>query len=104
MSWSCKSGLFCRTIRTVLSVWLDGYPDDLKEAPHFPSLHRLLEFVQCNMSDGDVVQRVKRRLDSFLRDDDSHTYISGESSVELVDSTRSSGTMTHMLTSLVSHR
>ncbi|KAK2186783.1 hypothetical protein NP493_189g05005 [Ridgeia piscesae] len=65
-----------KTIRTVLSVWLDGYPDDLKEAPHFPSLHTLLAFVQHNMADSDVVERVKRRLDSFLRDDDSPTYIS----------------------------
>ena len=58
----------CSTIRTVLSAWLDAYPDDFRGAPHQAALGRLRQFAVDQLpSDGELLRRVGARLQQPAR-------------------------------------
>jgi len=65
-----KTVNICRSLKTVLSVWLDTYPDDFREPPEYLTLSSLIEFTLCNACDNDLAQKARDQLSAF-RDRDS---------------------------------
>jgi len=65
----------CRSLKTVLSVWLETYPNDFREAPAYSTLTSLLQFALCNAFDNDMAQKARDQLIAF-RDHDSSEHIS----------------------------
>ena len=64
----------CRSLKTVLSVWLETYPDDFHEPPEYYTLTSLLQFALCNAVDNDLAQKARDQLSAF-RDRDSSEHI-----------------------------
>jgi len=50
------------TIRSVISAWLDAYPDDFRDPPHYSALRRLRQFAVDQLPDSDLHRRVAGRL------------------------------------------
>jgi len=61
--------LRCSTIRSVISAWLDAYPDDFRDAPHYSALRRLRQFAFDQLPDSDLHRRVLGRLAALRRQD-----------------------------------
>ncbi|XP_041370926.1 ral guanine nucleotide dissociation stimulator-like isoform X2 [Gigantopelta aegis] len=57
-----------KTLRSVISVWLDTYPEDFHEDPDYPCLHLLETFVQCHLPDSDLAERARHRIERFKKD------------------------------------
>lgn len=57
-----------RTLKTVLTVWLDAHPEHFYQPPSHGDLHDLIRFAKLNMPDSDLCQRAKVKLESFVRD------------------------------------
>ena len=65
---ACVRVLPGSTIRTLISAWLDAYPDDFRDPPHYTALRRLRQFAADQLPDGDDLQRrVADRLASLRR-------------------------------------
>jgi ral guanine nucleotide dissociation stimulator-like 1 len=60
-----------KTMRIVMSVWLDGYPEDFRESPHYPSLKQLMKFAERHLEGGDLAHRVQHRIDKFTKEEES---------------------------------
>jgi len=71
----CLYCAVCRCLKTVLSVWLETYPDDFREPPQYSTLTFLLQFALCNACDNDLAQKARDQLLAF-RDRDSLEHIS----------------------------
>ena len=59
---------FLRTIKSVISVWLDTYPEDFREEPDYPCLQMLEKFAQEYMEDRDLVFRAKHKEERFRKE------------------------------------
>lgn len=57
-----------RTIRSVISVWLDTYPDDFREDPDYQCLHTLMKFSERHLPDSDLSSRAKHKLEKFQKE------------------------------------
>lgn len=57
-----------RTIKSVISVWLDTYPEDFREEPDYPCLQMLEKFAQEYMEDRDLVFRAKHKEERFRKE------------------------------------
>ena len=60
------------TIRSVISAWLDAYPDDFRSPPHYTALRRLRQFAVDEMRDSELERRVVDRLSSVRRQEAVH--------------------------------
>ena len=68
--------LYCRTIRTVILVWLDSYSEDFREPPHFPCLNQLAYFSAKHIPDSDLSQKAKDKIEKFAKEEESSGIIS----------------------------
>lgn len=57
-----------KTIKSVISVWLDTYPEDFREEPDYPCLQMLEKFAQEYMEDRDLVFRAKHKEERFRKE------------------------------------
>jgi len=53
----------------VISAWLDTYPDDFRDPPHYSALRRLRQFAVDELPDSDLQRRVAGRLAALGRHD-----------------------------------
>jgi len=65
----------CRSLKTVVSAWLETYPNDFREPPEYSTLNLLVQFALCNAFDNDLAQKARDQLSAF-RDCDSSEHIS----------------------------
>lgn len=71
IEWSSPScGCSSRTIKSVLSVWLDTYPEDFRTPPHYECLETLLRFAEESVPDNDLAIKAQHKLDRFLKEMD----------------------------------
>uniref|UniRef100_A0A0L8IDY7 Ras-GEF domain-containing protein n=2 Tax=Octopus bimaculoides TaxID=37653 RepID=A0A0L8IDY7_OCTBM len=57
-----------KTIKSVISVWLDTYPEDFREDPDYPCLQMLEKFAQECMEDRDLAFRAKHKEERFRKE------------------------------------
>jgi len=55
----------CRSLRSVIMLWFEVYPDDFDEPPDYSSLCELLSFAQQYLSESDLARRCIERLQTF---------------------------------------
>lgn len=58
-----------RTIKSVLSVWLDSYPEDFRDPPSYPCLHTLERFSKQHISESDLSVRARHKIEKFKKED-----------------------------------
>eukprot|EP00058_Branchiostoma_floridae_P014769 XP_002600257.1 hypothetical protein BRAFLDRAFT_118269 [Branchiostoma floridae] len=61
--------LFRRIIQSVLCIWMDIYQDDFDDPPAYRLLHRVLEFAEAHMSDGELARQTRHKLDRLRRNE-----------------------------------
>lgn len=54
-----------RSIKTVISVWLDSYPEDFDEPPNYPCLTSIESFAAKHMHSAEVEARAMRCLNKY---------------------------------------
>ncbi|KAJ8311804.1 hypothetical protein KUTeg_010641 [Tegillarca granosa] len=57
-----------RTVKSVISVWLDTYPEDFREEPDYPCLHTLEQFSKLHIPDSDLMTRARHKIEKFRRE------------------------------------
>ena len=67
----------CRSLKSVLTVWLETYPDDFREPPEYRALSSLHEFAVHNTSDNDLALKACYQLSAFRERDSSEHIGSG---------------------------
>lgn len=70
MKQQAKDG-HLKTIRIVLSVWMDGFLEDFREPPNYPCLNTLISFATRHMESSDLCHRAQHKLDKFKKEEDS---------------------------------
>ncbi|XP_060590682.1 ral guanine nucleotide dissociation stimulator-like 1 isoform X2 [Ruditapes philippinarum] len=60
-----------RTIKSVLSMWIDTYPDDFRDPPSYPCLAKLEKFARQHIPESDLGIRAKHKIDKFRKEDNS---------------------------------
>lgn len=58
-----------RTIKSVLSVWMDSYPEDFRDPPNYPCLHILESFAKQHIPESDLSIRVRHKIEKFRKED-----------------------------------
>lgn len=66
-----------QSLRSVLSAWLETYPDDFREPPEYSALTSLVQFALCNAFDNDLAQKARDQLTAFRHRDSSERISSG---------------------------
>jgi ral guanine nucleotide dissociation stimulator-like 1 len=66
-----------RSLKMVMSVWLDTYPEDFYEPPDYPTLSALIQFTVTNAVDVDLSQKVRDQLATFRNREDTEPRGSG---------------------------
>lgn len=56
-----------KSIRSVVHVWLDSFPEDYREPPNYPCLHSLLDFARTKAKDTDLENRAKHKLEKYRK-------------------------------------
>ena len=62
---ACVIAVWCRSLRSVIMLWFEVYPDDFNEPPDYSSLCELLSFAQQYLPETDLARRCTERLDTF---------------------------------------
>ncbi|KAK3088008.1 hypothetical protein FSP39_013341 [Pinctada imbricata] len=57
-----------RTVKSVISVWMDTYPDDFRDDPDYVCLCTLEEFSQKYIPDSDLATRARHKMEKFQRE------------------------------------
>jgi hypothetical protein len=57
-----------RTLKCVLLVWLDKYPEDFHQLPDFPCLTRLESFAREFIDGSDLVTKAQQRLEAYRKE------------------------------------
>jgi len=73
----CIAMNVCRSLKTVLSAWLETYPNDFREPPEYSTLNSLVQFAICNAYDNELAQKARDQLSSFRERDSSEHIASG---------------------------
>ena len=55
-----------RAMACILGTWLHLYPEDFQQSPEFLCLKMLLTYVELNMPDSDLEQRVRHLLEQLV--------------------------------------
>lgn len=66
-----------QSLKTVLSAWLETYPNDFREPPEYSTLNSLVQFAICNACDNDFAQKARDQLSAFRECDSSEHIGSG---------------------------
>ncbi|XP_064649116.1 ral guanine nucleotide dissociation stimulator-like 1 isoform X3 [Lineus longissimus] len=56
-----------KSIRSVVHVWLDSFPEDYREPLNYPCLHSLLDFARTKAKDTDLENRAKHKLEKYRK-------------------------------------
>lgn len=56
-----------RTLRSALHVWLDAFPEDFRDPPHYPLLNQLLTFCEHQAKDTELHFKVKHRYERLVK-------------------------------------
>ena len=73
----CIAMNVCRSLKTVLSAWLETYPNDFREPPEYSTLNSLVQFAICNAYDNELAQKARDQLSAFRERDSSEHIASG---------------------------
>ena len=57
-----------RTVKSVISVWMDTYPDDFRDDPDYTCLRTLEEFSKVHVPDSDLATRARHKMEKFQRE------------------------------------
>lgn len=60
--------LICRTFKSVISVWMDTYPDDFRDHPDYKCLKVLEAFSHQFIPDSDLELRARHKIEKFERE------------------------------------
>lgn len=74
-----------RTIKSVISVWIDTYPEDFHDAPDYSCLVKLEKFIEQHIPDSDLGIRVKHKIEKFKKEDSSQSDSNVEFHFNLVE-------------------
>ena len=77
-SKSFFSCIHSRTIRTVIGVWMDSYPDDFREHPNFPCLRHIVTFCNKHMKESELAKRAQQKIDNFIKEEEPVGPVGGE--------------------------
>ena len=66
-----------RSLKTVVSAWLETYPNDFREPPEYSTLNSLVQFAICNACDNDLAQKARDQLLAFRECDSTECIDSG---------------------------
>lgn len=61
----CVIFLFFSALASILRAWLDQCPEDFQEPPSYPSLHRVLGFLQKAMPGSEPMRRAQSLLEQL---------------------------------------
>ena len=67
----------CRSLKSVVSAWLETYPNDFRDPPEYSTLNSLVQFAICNACDNDLAQKAHDQLTTFHQCDSSERIESG---------------------------
>jgi len=56
---------FFSALASILRAWLDQCPEDFQEPPSYPSLHRVLGFLQKAMPGSEPIRRAQSLLEQL---------------------------------------
>lgn len=59
-----------RSLKMVLIVWLDMYPEDFRDPPVYPALSLLEKFARENLPESDLMQKVCEKKCLFLKQEE----------------------------------
>jgi len=59
-----------RSLRTVLAVWMDTYPDDFREPLDYPTLNSILQFSLDSAFDNELAQKARELLSELKRSEE----------------------------------
>ncbi|XP_055898714.1 ral guanine nucleotide dissociation stimulator-like 1 isoform X2 [Biomphalaria glabrata] len=74
-----------RSLKSVLFVWLDSYPEDFHMAPDYTCLHELQKFAKDTAPGSGIEAKVKEKLEAFRQEDAEMTARQLELSFSLTD-------------------
>lgn len=57
-----------RTMKSVIFVWLDTYPEDFQEHPDYTCLHTIEQFAQTYVPESDMAIRAKHKIEKFKKE------------------------------------
>nr|XP_008509752.1 PREDICTED: ral guanine nucleotide dissociation stimulator-like [Equus przewalskii] len=60
-----------KALAFILGTWMESYPQDFCQPPHFPSLRRVLAFLGCSMPDSQVEHQARLLLSQLLHPEPS---------------------------------
>lgn len=68
--WFIQTSMCCFTffpsaLASILRAWLDQCPEDFQEPPSYPSLHRVLGFLQKAMPGSEPMRRAQSLLEQL---------------------------------------
>lgn len=55
----------CSVLASILRAWLDQCPEDFQEPPHYPCLHRLLEYLGKALPGSETLRRAEGLLEQL---------------------------------------
>uniref|UniRef100_A0A9J8CXD0 Ral guanine nucleotide dissociation stimulator-like 1 n=2 Tax=Cyprinus carpio TaxID=7962 RepID=A0A9J8CXD0_CYPCA len=61
----CSYSFFFSALASILRAWLDQCPEDFQEPPSYPSLHRVLGFLQKAMPGSEPMRRAQSLLEQL---------------------------------------
>ncbi len=61
----CVIIIFFSALASILRAWLDQCPEDFQEPPSYPSLHRVLGFLQKAMPGSEPMRRAQSLLEQL---------------------------------------
>lgn len=59
-----------KTLRIVISIWIDGYSDDFNEPPHYTCLQDVIKFAESNEFGNDVIARARSSIIKFQNEEE----------------------------------
>lgn len=55
----------CSVLASILRAWLDQCPEDFQEPPHYPCLHRLLDYLGKALPGSETLRRAEGLLEQL---------------------------------------
>ncbi|XP_077986329.1 ral guanine nucleotide dissociation stimulator-like 1 isoform X2 [Glandiceps talaboti] len=61
--------LIKKSVQSVLTMWLDEYSNDFRQPPSYPCLTTLIDFAMENISEKEIEEKCKRKLERWRKED-----------------------------------
>ncbi|XP_070531732.1 ral guanine nucleotide dissociation stimulator-like 1 isoform X2 [Ptychodera flava] len=62
--------LIQKSVQSILTMWLDEYSEGFREPPSYPCLTTLMEFAEKHMTDKEIAEKCRRKLEKWKEKDD----------------------------------